>query len=252
MLKSLITTGRQLSPGIIQSIGKNMPIISKSHLTKFAVLWDLDGTLCDSAELHYQSWVAAFAEHGFTYDRETFERGFGMNNTGVIREFLEEPAPELIAQISGRKEIIYRQTMPGHLHALPGAQDWLARLHNQNIPMAIASSAPMEDILLQLKELDFRPFFDVIISVAGRPGKPNPLVFLEAAQSLNVLPECCIVVEDAIAGVEAARRAMMKCIAVTMTHPTGALQTADIIVDRLDHLPEDIFLRLSSNFSHNS
>ena len=76
------------------------------------------------------------------------------------------------------------------------------------------------------------------------PGKPDPTLFLEVARRLGILPESCVVVEDAVAGVEAAKRAGMKCIAVTTTNEAKALSAADIVVDRLDALPTDAFRRL--------
>jgi beta-phosphoglucomutase-like phosphatase (HAD superfamily) len=79
------------------------------------------------------------------------------------------------------------------------------------------------------------------------PGKPDPAVFLKAARLIGVPSEQCIVVEDAVAGVEAAKRARMKCIAVTTTNPASALGEADVIVDQLDALPDDAFTRLSDS-----
>lgn len=210
----------------------------------YAVLWDLDGVICDSAELHYQSWVIAFGEHGYSCEQAFFLRTFGMNNTGVIQARLSDPDPILIEQISERKETIFRQGIHGGLQILPGVRDWLERLHAEGTPMAVASSAPLQNILDSLDELEVMQYFQAIVSVAGRPGKPAPLVFLEAAQKLGIPPQRCIVIEDAIPGVEAAKRAGMKCIAVTTTNPAAALQTADVIIERLDRLPEDIFQQL--------
>jgi beta-phosphoglucomutase len=89
--------------------------------------------------------------------------------------------------------------------------------------------------------LRLRPYFDTLVSGVDMLGKPDPALFLEVARRLDLPPERCIVVEDAKAGVEAAKRANMKCIAVTTTNPADALAAADIIVDRLDALPEDAF-----------
>ncbi len=170
----------------------------------YAVLWDLDGVICDSAELHYQSWVIAFGEHGYSCDDDFFLRTFGMNNAGVIQARLGDPAPELIEQIGERKETIFRQGIRGGLQILPGVHDWLERLRAEGTPMAVASSALLQNILDSLDELGVRTYFQAIVSVAGRPGKPDPLVFLEAAEKLGFAPERCIVIEDAIPGVEAA------------------------------------------------
>jgi HAD superfamily hydrolase (TIGR01509 family) len=215
-----------------------------SNSSSFAVLWDLDGVLCDSAELHYQSWVIAFGEHGYSCEHDFFLRTFGMNNTGVIQARLGNPPAELIEQISERKEILFRQTIPGGLKALPGVRDRLERLSARGTSMAVASSAPLLNITDALDELGLRSYFQAIVSVAGRPGKPDPLVFLEAAEKLGFPAERCIVIEDAIAGVEAAKRSGMKCIAVLTTNPAEALQAADVIVEGLDQLTEDVFQRL--------
>jgi beta-phosphoglucomutase family hydrolase len=222
-----------------------MTIEPLSNSPTFAVLWDQDGVIVDSGELHYQSWLVALGEINIHFDRETFARTFGMNNTGIIRLLLGDPLPDQVAQISDRKEIVYRQMIRGNLQALPGVRAWLERLSQQGVPMAVASSAPVENIDITLEELGLRSYFDAIVSVAGRPGKPDPLVFLESASRLGMPPERCIVVEDAIPGVEAAKRAGMKCIAVTTTNPAEALVAADLVVERLDMLPEDIFQRLS-------
>lgn len=218
--------------------------LTSSDAPAFAVLWDLDGVLCDSAELHYQSWVVAFGEHGYSCEPDFFMRTFGMNNEGVIRARLGAPPAELIEQIGERKEILFRRMIPGGLKIFPGVRNWLERLRSVGTPMAVASSAPLQNILDALDELGLRAYFQAIISVAGRPGKPDPLVFLEAAEKLGFPPGRCIVIEDAIPGVEAAKRAGMRCIAVLTTNPAEALQAADVIVERLDQLLGDTFQRL--------
>lgn len=218
-----------------------------STAASFAVLWDQDGVLVDSGDLHYESWQVALAEFGYSLDYETFARAFGMNNLSIIRMIVGDPSPGQIQQIGDRKEIVYRQMIPGRLQVLPGVRPWLERLSRQGVPMAVASSAPIENIDATLDALDLRRYFAATISVAGRPGKPDPLVFIEAAQHLGYPPERCIVVEDAIAGVEAAHRAGMKCIAVLTTNPAEALQTAELVVENLELLPEDAFQRLANS-----
>jgi beta-phosphoglucomutase-like phosphatase (HAD superfamily) len=101
--------------------------------------------------------------------------------------------------------------------------------------MALASSAPIENIRLLITGLGINKYFQAIVS--GREvteGKPSPQGFLLAAQRLEVKPENCIVVEDAVAGVAAAKRAGMHCLAVTNTHPRKSLLDADLIVNTLE------------------
>jgi beta-phosphoglucomutase-like phosphatase (HAD superfamily) len=102
----------------------------------------------------------------------------------------------------------------------------------------------MANIDTLVDELGLRPFFDALVSGVDLPGKPEPVLFLKVADMLHVPAERCVVVEDAVAGVEAAKRAGMRCIAVTTTSPASALGAADLVVDRLDDLPIDAFQKL--------
>ena len=86
-----------------------------------------------------------------------------------------------------------------------------------------------------------RDYFEALVSSDGMPGKPDPMVFLEAARSLGVPPQSCVVVEDGLPGLQAARGAGMRCIAVTTTHPASALLLADRVVESLEDLPDDGF-----------
>ncbi len=213
----------------------------------FAVLWDLDGTLVDTKEFHYQSWALALPEFGYPFPADRFQRSFGMNNTGVLEVFLGRPVEaELVATISERKEELFRDLLHGNVQALPGVQAWLERLRGWGVRQAVASSAPPANIDIMLGELGLAGYFDAIVSGYELPSKPDPLVFLQAAGQVGVAPRDCIVMEDATAGVAAARRAGMRCIAVTSTNPPAALHEADLVVERWDQLDEAGFLRLLS------
>lgn len=109
---------------------------------------------------------------------------------------------------------------------------------------AIASSAPQANIDALVDELGLRLYFDAIVSGFDLPGKPKPALFLKTARMLDLLPEQCIVVEDAVVGVEAAKRAGMKCVAVTTTNPAHTLKNADLVVESLKMIPKGAFRRL--------
>jgi HAD superfamily hydrolase (TIGR01509 family) len=144
-----------------------------------------------------------------------------------------------VAAVSDRKERLFRDAIRGHAQPLPGVRAWLERLAAAGTVQAIASSAPQANIDALVDELNLRAYFAALVSGEHLPGKPDPAVFLEAARRLDVSPVQCIVVEDAPVGVESAHRAGMKCIAVATTRPPDALQAADLIVERLDALPEN-------------
>jgi len=209
------------------------------------VLWDMDGVLVDTGQFHFQAWSQVLPDYGLHMSYELFQSTFGMNNAGVVSTLLgRKPEPAFLVELGERKEQQFRQVVRGHIQPLPGARLWLDRLKAQGAPQAIASSAPPANIDVIIDELGLRTYFTAIVTGYDMPGKPDPTLFLEAARRIDVLPERCVVVEDAIAGVEAARRAGMRCIAVTTTNPAQALDGADMVVTGLDALPPDVFGRL--------
>ncbi len=202
-----------------------------------AVLWDMDGVLVNTGELHYRSWKDAFAELGTEFTREQFTSTFGMNNAGILETVYGKAlTPELLEKISTRKEVSFREMVKGNAELLPGAGALLDMFTDLDLKQAIASSAPPENINVLVGELKIGRYFQALVSGADMPGKPDPSVFLESARRLDVESRNCIVIEDAIAGVEGARRAGMKCIAVTTTNPSEALAQADYIVESLTHV----------------
>jgi beta-phosphoglucomutase family hydrolase len=208
-------------------------------------LWDLDGVLVDTGEFHFRAWSQTLSEYGVPFTRESFQATFGMNNAGVLSALLgETPAPDLLAEISDRKERLFRQAVRGRAQPLSGVRAWLERLKAARARQAIASSAPSANIEVLVDELGLRSYFAAIVSGFDLPGKPDPAVFLKAARLIGVPPERCVVFEDAVAGVEAAKRAGMKCVAVATTNPAHTLKGADVVVEQLDELSPDTFQRL--------
>ena len=207
---------------------------------KTGVLWDMDGVLVDTGELHYQSWAGTLANYGISFSQDLFRRTFGMNNNGILEIVTgRKPEPELLAEISDQKEGWFRASMRGKVSPMPGILDWLRQLQAWGVGQAVASSAPLANIEAMVDELGIRSYFSALFSGYDLPGKPAPDTFLGAARMLGIEPERCLVIEDAIPGVQAAKRAGMACIAVLTTNPREALSQADIITDTLDHLPVD-------------
>jgi beta-phosphoglucomutase len=205
--------------------------------SKRGVIWDLDGVLVDTGEFHFQAWRETLATNGIPFTRERFRATFGMNNRGVLTILLGcAPAPELLSRIEEEKEQRFRKSIRGRVQALSGVQPWLERFKAAAIPQAIASSAPQANIDAIVDELGFRSYFTALVSGGAMPGKPDPAVFLEAARLIEIPAERNVVIEDSVAGVEAARRAGMKCVAVTTSNSRDALKSAHLVVDRLDDL----------------
>jgi HAD superfamily hydrolase (TIGR01509 family) len=208
-------------------------------MNRCAILWDMDGVLADSTYLHYQSWIYTFQKRGGLISEEMFKRTFGQNNRAVLTDFFgRPPSEEELTEIGEEKETWFREHIPGNMKLLPGVLKWLRRFQQWNFTQAVASSAPPENIEIQVDSLGIRPFFGALVSASRLPGKPNPAVFLKAAEQLGVDPARCLVMEDAPAGVEGALRGGMKCVAVLTTHSAAALSGASLIVKRLTQLRE--------------
>ena len=216
-------------------------------MSVMGVLWDMDGVLVDTGEFHFQAWREILTEYGIAFTYELHQETFGMGNASILSQLLgEQCTPKLLSEIGDRKEEQFRAAVRGHAEPLPGVHAWLQRLHDGGARQGIASSAPMANIDTLIDELGLRGYFDAIVSGVDMPGKPEPALFLKVARLLDVPPADCVVIEDAVVGVGAAKRAGMKCIAVTTTNPAEALSAADVVVDRLDALPVDAFRRLGT------
>lgn len=211
-----------------------------------AVLWDMDGVIADTGAAHFAAWREVMAELSRPFDEADFRRIFGLVNPDAIRLLLGETvSSHEIARISERKETRFREAVQGQVSLLPGVETWLERLRQQGYRQAIASSAPRPNIEVLLHALNIGPYFQAIVSAEDvTKGKPDPSIFLRAAAALGVSPTRCVVVEDAVAGVEAARRAGMVCLAVATTQPAERLSNADLVVKRLTELADDAFERL--------
>src|SRR5688572_387586 len=205
-----------------------------------AVLWDLDGTLVDSEEFHWLSWRDTMRVEGVELTYPQFLASFGQRNDRIVPAWL---GPDVdvarMNRIGEEKEAEYRRLAETHgLTPLPGAVEWLTALKTSGWKQAIASSAPLVNVEMMLRVAGLAGYFDAIASAEDvTAGKPDPQIFLGAAAKLQVPPSRCVVVEDAAAGVEGARRGGMRCIGVTKN---GRL-SADMFVESLTDLPPDAF-----------
>jgi beta-phosphoglucomutase family hydrolase len=206
-----------------------------------AVLWDMDGTLVDSEEYHWLSWRDTMASEGIAITHEQFLKTFGQRNDSILPQWLAAgTSAERIQQVGDSKEELYRKLVrEGRLEPLPGVMDWVRRLRKQGWLQAVASSAPRKNIEVVLEAMGLAGFFEALVSAEDvTAGKPDPQVFQKGAERLGMLPSRCIVVEDAVPGVEAARRAGMRCIGVSRN---GSLAGADVVVRSLVDLRDSAF-----------
>ncbi len=222
--------------------------MSETHLE--AVLWDMDGVIADTADFHYGAWLEVFKERGVALSKEDFMRLFGQRHDTIVKFALgDKLTPAEVKAIAEKKQAIYRRNVVKNIVPLPGAIALIKSLNKHGIKTAIASSAVPENIDVIIRGLGIEKDFQAIVwGTEVAEGKPSPLIFQLAAKKLGVPPGNCVVIEDAIAGVTAAKRAGMKCLAVTNSHPSQSLKNADLIVDSL--VKVDISV-LNTLFLHN-
>jgi len=201
-----------------------------------AVIWDMDGVIADTAPYHLSAWQEIFGKREVKFTAEDFRHSFGRRNDTIIRKTLgEQTAQDEIEAIAREKEETFRRIIGQKIRPLPGAVELLQSLKQNGVKMALASSTPIENIRLITGSLGIANCFQAIVTGHEvTEGKPSPEVFLLAAQRLGVEPGNCVVIEDAVAGVTAAKRAGMHCVAVTSTHSRQSLKEADLIVDTLE------------------
>ncbi len=212
-----------------------------------AVIFDWDGVVVDSSALHERSWEVLSTRLGKPLPPGHFRRGFGRKNESIIPDLGWASEPGEVAELAGQKEEIYRGLVRQHgIEPLPGVRALLAALRHEGIRCAIGSSTEQANLDLPLQMMDLREAFDVI--VAGGDvlhGKPAPDIFLLAASRLAALPSACVVIEDALVGIEAAHRAGMAVLAVATTHPLEELGSATRAVDSLANVTPALLRSLS-------
>ena len=205
----------------------------------WGAIFDWDGVVIDSSKCHEEGWERLAREIGKPLPAGHFVRGFGRKNEFIIPEILgwtREPAE--IERLSLRKEALYREVVAGcGITPLPGVRTWLERLRDAGVPCAVGSSSHRANIDLSLDLIGLAEFFTAIVTAEDvTRGKPDPQVFLTAAQRINRAPEQCVVFEDAHVGIAAARAGSMRVVAVATTHPVEELAEADLAVARLDEV----------------
>ncbi len=215
-----------------------MPTVS------FAALFDMDGVLVDNTDFHINAWLQ-FAQHHnrpLTKDQYLENINGRVSADAMAYVFGRSIEPGELIVLTEEKEATYRDLYRPHLQPAPGLLNFLAQLKAQAIPMAVGTSAPMSNVTFTLDGLPLRPFFDAVVDASMiQRGKPDPEIYLTAADRLGVAPARCVVFEDAFAGIEAGLRAGMKVIALATTHTPAELADtgASLIVADFTQLTVD-------------
>ena len=198
-----------------------------------AFIFDMDGTIVDNMAYHTRSWISFFEQRGMAIDADEFFRTTaGRQGKEIIRSHLgEHLADDAVSALNLEKEGVYRALYGPHRKTVSGFEALVTRARAAGVKLAVATAAPVENIVFTLDGLDVRRHFDAVVGAADvARGKPHPDGFLLAAIRLGVAPADCIVFEDAPLGVEAARNAGMRCVVLTTTLPAAAFAAYDNVI----------------------
>lgn len=208
------------------------------------VIFDMDGVLVDSYKPHFESWRRLAASHGVEMTQEQFAATFGRTSREIIELMWGDrvQGPAQIAAWDRQKEAEYREILKSDFPEMDGADDLLERLSEAGFRLAVGSSGPPENVAVVRDCLRSGHFFETTVNGHEvKHGKPAPDIFLMAAAKLGLQPRHCLVVEDAPAGVAAARAAGMAVIAILGTAPAELLADADAVVKSLREItPERV------------
>jgi HAD superfamily hydrolase (TIGR01509 family) len=204
------------------------------------VIFDLDGVLVVSEPLLAEAAIAMFAEKGAAMTAGDFRPFIGMGEDRYIGGAAERRGVQVdLERDKARLYEIYEEVIRGHLQPLPGAVELVHACRSRGLAVAVASGADRVKVFANLREIGLPPdlFGTVVDGNEVRRKKPAPDIFLLAATRLGLEPASCLVIEDAVSGVAAARAAGMRCLAVTSSFSASELSAADWIAPDLEHVP---------------
>lgn len=188
------------------------------EIRDLAILWDMDGTILDTFNLHYETWQETFAGRDTRFNRDLFRSHFGANNRQTVPIYLGyEPDDATYSEIAHHKEELFREQLPTRTRLFPGVKDWFAYFANHRVKQAVASSANMENIERVVDAFGIRHFFEALVPGEDLPSKPAPDIFLRTAEILGIPPEHCVVFEDSYHGINAAKAAGMVSVGFAST-----------------------------------
>jgi beta-phosphoglucomutase len=199
------------------------------------VIFDMDGVIVDNQDYHHEAWMKFCMKYGVTVEGDV-SRYFGMTNTDILTNiFPDKLSDTQLYEYSGEKEKLYRGLYQGNIEMAEGLERVLKSLLDKDMKLGIATSAPSANVDFVLGNTNLHIYFDVVVdSSMVSKGKPDPEIYLLAAEEMGLLPAQCIVVEDSIAGVKAGKAAGMKVIAITTTSAREKLGDADKIIDHFN------------------
>jgi len=214
-------------------------MISKNLNQPFAIIFDMDGVIVDSNPTHTVALRKFCEMHGhYLTDEELKLKVYGRANKDWLPDiFGDQMTPTDYKKLADEKEALFRKLFEPIIQPLNGLIHFLESLKKNGVSMAVASSAPPENVVFTLEKTGTKKYFNIMLDETSfSRGKPDPEIYLKTASLLNFAPEKCIVFEDSIAGVEAARKAGCKVIGITTTHTKKEFIGTDLVINNFEGL----------------
>lgn len=212
-----------------------------------ALIFDMDGTMVDSMPWHAQSWGVFMERHGIRMElSEAMRRTTGRNGAECMRVLFEEDLTDATAwKLIAEKEAIYREIYAPIFAEVSGFSAFAQAARDRGLKIGVGTAGDRHNVAFVMEHLKLaRPPQAIVGGDEGFPGKPDPAIFLEVASRLGQGADTCIVFEDAPLGIEAARRAGMRAVAICTSHRAAALDGPHVIASarNFDELMENHFL----------
>ncbi len=216
---------------------------------KYAAIFDMDGVIVDNHHYHFLAWEAFCSKYNIPFDHQAFLTHFGGTNREVMAVlFGRELTDNELEEYASEKEQLYRELYQPYIQEVNGLREFLEALLKSSVPVAVATSGPLENVRFVLKELKLEKYFkELVYDKHVKQCKPHPEVFLKAADMLKVTPDQCMVFEDSLRGIEAGNRAGMKVVGIATTNKPGELRDTVLTVNDFTELNLEIINRLMNN-----
>jgi haloacid dehalogenase superfamily, subfamily IA, variant 3 with third motif having DD or ED/beta-phosphoglucomutase family hydrolase len=218
-------------------------------MNDFAVIFDMDGVLVDNNEYHNIAWVEYCKRKNLKISQEEIVSRYGTSNIEFFDLLYGNTlSKEETDRLGEEKEALYREIYEEHIKPVDGLVEFLKGLKEHGFKLAVATSAIPNNLNFVLDKINIRHFFDKLAdSSMVKRGKPDPDVYLKASELLDIPPSRCLVFEDAVMGVKAAKSAQMKVVAITSTFKPEDLMQADRIINSFTEItPNDVEAMLKS------
>lgn len=213
-------------------------------MSKKGVIFDMDGVLVDNSEIHTDAFVIYCKRHGMELDREMMRPFYGMGNADIFAGLFQKSfTPEELVVMGEEKEAIYREIFEAQMEPQKGLIPLLEELKARGLKIAVGSSAMRKNVDFVLEKCGIADYFDAIsCGDMVSKAKPDPEVFIIAAKLLGEDPRNCVVVEDAFAGIKAARAIGSRVVVLTTTYPREQHTDFDMLIDDFTQITADELL----------